>query len=101
MIYNEVVHQVVVLASNCHISQFILVLEACQACCLWPAASRSTLATCPRYSEAWSLQLVAIDQYPGTKLGPSIAHNLKLSCDGSQLLRRRVTYFYFKFFHNL
>jgi hypothetical protein len=30
MIYNEVVHQVVVFASNFHISHIILVLGACQ-----------------------------------------------------------------------
>jgi len=31
------------------------------------------------------LQLLAIDQDPGTKLRPGIAHDLELSCDGLQL----------------
>ena len=98
MIYNEVVHQVVVLASNCHISQFILVLEACQACCLWLAVSWSMLGA-SWYSKAWSLKLGAIDHDPGTKLSPSIAHDLELSCDGRKLARGCVTNFYCKFFH--
>ena len=51
------------------------------------AVPGATLATCPRYPEAWGLKLVAIDQYPGAKLGPSIAHDLELSCDGLQLAR--------------
>jgi len=34
MIYNEVVHQVVVFASNFHISHIILVLGACQGLAL-------------------------------------------------------------------
>ena len=36
-------------------------------------------------SEAWSLQLLAIDHDPWTKLGPSIAHDLEFSRDGQQL----------------
>ena len=66
---------------------------------LWLAASRPALATCSRYPEAWSLKLVAIDQYPGTKLGPTIAHDLQFSCDGLELARWCVTNFYFELFH--
>ena len=50
-------------------------------------------------SEAWSLQLLAIDHDPWTKLGPTIAHDLELSCDGLQLARASVGYFYCKLFH--
>ena len=57
---------------------------------LWLAASRSALAACPRYPEAWSLQLLAIDHDPGAISGPSIAHDLELSCDGLQLARVSV-----------
>ena len=45
------------------------------------------------------MQLGAIDQYPGTKLGPVIGHDLELSRDGQQLARGRVTNFYFELFH--
>ena len=44
------------------------------------------------------MKLVAIDIYPGTELGPSIAHDLELSCDGLQLARVSVGYFYCEFF---
>ena len=54
------------------------------------AASRSALAACPWYSKACCLKLVAIDHDPGTVLGPSIAHDLELSCDGLQLARVSV-----------
>ena len=37
--------------------------------------------------EAWSLQLLAVDRDPGTKLRPGIAHDLQLSRDGQQLAR--------------
>ena len=66
--------------------------DSCQACCLPLAAW---------YPEAWSLQLAAIDHDPGTKLGPSIAHDFELSCDGQQLSRRRVFNLYCKLFHFL
>jgi len=36
-------------------------------------------------SEAWSLQLLAIDLDPGAEALPIITHDLKLSCDGCQL----------------
>ena len=49
--------------------------------------------------EAWRLQLLAIDPDPGAKLLPSIAHDLELSCDGQQLSRRCMWYFYCEFFH--
>jgi len=49
-----------------------------------------TLGACslplvPGLPEAWGLQLGAIDLDPGAKLGPSIAHDLELRCDGLQL----------------
>ena len=53
----------------------------------------------PCFVELRSLQLLAVDIYPGTKLLPGIAHDLELSCDGCQLAGRRVTYFYCEFFH--
>ena len=59
------------------------------------------MAPGPGLVQAWSLKLLAIDQDPWTKLLPVITHNLELSCDAQQLGRRRVTYFYFKFFHSL
>jgi len=49
-------------------------------------------------SQAWSLQLLAINKNLGTKALPSIAHDLELSCDGLQLARARVGYFYFELF---
>ena len=48
--------------------------------------------------EAWSLKLGAIDHDPGTKLGPSIAHDLELSRDGQQLSLCGMSYFYCEFF---
>ena len=51
--------------------------------------------------KAWSLQLLDVDHDPGSKLGPSIAHDLELSCDGQQLTRARVCYVYCEFFHFL
>ena len=56
------------------------------------------LATCPRYPEAWRLQLFIIDQDPGTMLGPAIAHDLELQANRRQLSRRRVANFYCEFF---
>ena len=38
----------------------------------------SGLALDPWFSQAWSLQLLAIDRDPGTMSGPSIAHDLEL-----------------------
>ena len=52
-----------------------IVLEAC------------SLALDPWFSQAWSLQLLAVDHDPGTEALPSIAHDLELSCDGLQLAR--------------
>ena len=74
---------VIFLASFFNIILFYFLIVAS----LWLAASRSTLATCSRYPEAWSLKLGAIDQYPGTKLGPTIAHDFELSSDGLELAR--------------
>ena len=48
--------------------------------------------------ELGRLQLGAIDQDPWAKFFPSITHDLELSCDGLQLARGRVTYFYCEFF---
>ena len=45
------------------------------------------------------MQLLAVDQDPGTMLNPSIAHDLELQGYGLQLLGRRVTYFYCELFH--
>ena len=56
------------------------------------------LALVSWFVEAWRLQLLAIDQDPGSKLGPSIAHDLELSCDAQQLTRARVCYVYCEFF---
>jgi len=53
---------------------------------LWLAIPWPTLAAF-WYSKAWRLKLVAIDHDSGAKLGPSIAHDLELSCDGLQLAR--------------
>ena len=66
---------------------------------LWPAIPWPTLAAF-WYSKAWRLKLVAIDQYPGTKLGPVIGHDLELSRDGLQLARACVGYFYFELFQS-
>jgi len=45
------------------------------------------------------LKLLTIDPDPGTKLGPSIAHDFELSCDGQQLGRRRMFNLYCELFH--
>ena len=63
-----------------------------------------TLAACslvlgPCFVEAWSLQLLAVDQDPGAKLSPGIRHDLELSRDGQELWPRSVCYFYCEFFH--
>ena len=63
------------------------------------AVSGATLAACPGYPEAWGLKLLTIDLDPGAKLGPVVGHDLEFSCDGLQLARACVTYFYFKLFH--
>ena len=47
----------------------------------------SGLALEPWFSQAWSLQLLAVDHDPGTKLLPGIAHDLELSRDSQQLGR--------------
>ncbi len=54
---------------------------ALAACCLWLVSW---------FVEAWRLELLAVDHDPWTKLGPSIAHDLELSCDGLQLARVSV-----------
>ena len=51
-----------------------------------------TLVACclvlgPWFMKAWSLQLVAVDRDPWTKLLPAITHDLELSCDGQELAR--------------
>ena len=51
-----------------------------------------------RDPEAWSLQLLAIDQDPGTMLSPSVGHDLKVQANRRQLSRRRVANFYCEFF---
>ena len=63
-----------------------------------------TLVACclvlePWFSQAWSLQLLAVDRDPWTKLLPVITHDLELSCDSQELAGGRVTYFYCEFFH--
>jgi len=50
--------------------------------------------------EAWSLKLLTIDPDPGAKLGPVIAHDLELSCDGQQLGRRRMFNLYCELFQS-
>ena len=57
------------------------------------------LGACCRNPEAWRLKLLAIDPDPWTKLGPSIAHDFELSCDGQQLGRRRMFNLYCELFH--
>jgi len=54
------------------------------------ALAACSLALDPWFVEAWRLQLLAIDHDPGTKLLPSIAHDLELRCDGLQLARVSV-----------
>ena len=51
------------------------------------------------FSQAWSLQLGAIDLDPGAKLGPTITHNLELSCDSQQLWPGCMFNFYCEAFH--
>ena len=53
----------------------------------------------PWFSQAWSLQLLAVDRDPGAKALPVITHDLELSCDGQELTRARVCYVYFELFH--
>ena len=48
------------------------------------------MALVPWFVELERLQLLAIDQDPGTKLGPGMAHDPELSCDGLQLARVSV-----------
>ena len=77
------------------LSIFIILYEsghivALVACCL---------VLGPWFMELRRLQLVAIDQDPWTEALPVITHDLELSCDGQELARGRVTYFYCEFFH--
>ena len=55
------------------------------------------LVSCLR--QAWRLQLLTIDPNPGAESLPVIGHDLELSCDGLQLARASVAYFYSKLFH--
>jgi len=41
-------------------------------------------------SQAWSLQLLAINKNLGTKLSPGVTHDLELQANGLQLARARV-----------
>ena len=75
------------------LSNFLYLLNVAS---LWLAASGPVLVSC--FVKAWRLQLLAVDHDPGTKLGPSVAHDLELSCDGQQLARARVCYVYCEFF---
>ena len=45
-------------------------------------------------SQAWSLQLVAINKNLGSKALPAVTHDLELSCDGCQLALCRVCNIY-------
>ena len=67
---------------------------------LWLAVSWSMLVA-SWYSKAWRLKLLTIDHDPRTVLGPAIAHDLELSCDGQQLGRRRMFNLYCKLFHSI
>jgi len=58
-----------------------------------------SLALGPWFVELERLQLGAIDHDPWSKLLPSIAHDLKLSCDGQQLGVGRVFNLYCELFH--
>jgi len=49
-----------------------------------------SLPLVPGLSQAWSLQLLAINKNLRTESLPGIAHDLELSCDGQQLARARV-----------
>jgi len=49
------------------------------------ALGACSLPLVPGLRQAWSLQLLAVDHDPGTKLGPGIGHDFELSCDGLQL----------------
>ena len=66
------------------------------ACSLRLAVSGSMLVS--GLPKVWSLQLLAIDPDPGAEALPVITHDLELSCDGQQLARVSVAYFYCVFF---
>ena len=57
------------------------------------------MALDPWFSQAWSLQLLAVDRDPGAKALPVITHDLELSCDGQELWSRGILNFYCKLFH--
>ena len=63
------------------------------------AAWSLKLGACSLNPQAWSLHLLPVNFYSGAKLGPGIAHDLELSCDGQQLWPRGVRDFYCEFFH--
>ena len=66
---------------------------ACCACCSLVAL----FSWC--HSELRRLHCLPVDCYSWSKLLPSIAHDLELSCDGQQLGRWSVAHFYCEFFH--
>jgi len=53
----------------------------------------------PFDAERWRRHCLLVDPDPGTKLLPSIGHDLELSRDGQQLARASVAYVYFELFH--
>jgi len=63
------------------------------------ALAASGLALGPWFVEAWRLQLLAIDHDPWAKLGPGLAHDPELSCDGLKLWPGGVFNFYCELFH--
>ena len=56
---------------------------------------------CLRQPELQGLECSLVDRDPGSKLGPSMAHDFELSCDGLQLWPRSVFNFYCELFHRL
>tara|TARA_R100001594_G_scaffold2987_1_gene11570 strand:- start:55 stop:222 length:168 start_codon:yes stop_codon:yes gene_type:complete len=48
------------------------------------------LALGPWFSQAWSLNLLAVDHDPGSKALPAMTHDLELGSDGQELTRARV-----------
>ena len=62
------------------------------------ALGACSLALDPCFVEPGRLKLLTIDQDPGAKALPGIAHDLELSRDGQQLSLGCMTYFYCEFF---
>ena len=52
-------------------------------------------------AELQGLQCSLVDHDPRSKLSPSMAHDLELSCDGLKLWPRCMFNFYCEFFHRL